>query len=158
MRTYRHFNGRVWLAYDQAFRQHVAATGLTDWSSTNVELFNFHAAGASIRPGPTEPVLSRLKRRERHRPTLCAVREIEAAVRSSTLTADLLTAATSVLGRIVLRSARIASNRAPGAIANADLCLLFHLRRRLRPSVTEAAKSLFILNGPRDLGTVVLHS
>lgn len=53
LRTYRHFSGRVWLAYDQAFRQHVAATGLTDWSSMNVELFNFHAAGASIRPGPT---------------------------------------------------------------------------------------------------------
>ena len=53
LRTHRHFSGRVWLAYDQAFRQHVAATGLTDWSSMNVELFNFHAAGASIRPGPT---------------------------------------------------------------------------------------------------------
>ena len=38
LRTYRHFSGRVWLAYDQAFRQHVAATGLTDWSSMNCSI------------------------------------------------------------------------------------------------------------------------
>ena len=87
--------------------------------------------------GPLELVLSRLKPRERHRPRLCAVRGIEATVRPSTFTADLLTAATSVLGRIVLRSARIAPKRPPGAIANADLRLLLPLRRRLRPSVTE---------------------
>ena len=52
LRTYRHFSGRVWLAYDQAFRQHAAATKLADWSFMNVELFNFHAAGASVRSGP----------------------------------------------------------------------------------------------------------
>ena len=49
LRTYRHFSGRVWLAYDQAFREHAAATRLTDWSSMNVQLFNFHAAGSSVR-------------------------------------------------------------------------------------------------------------
>ena len=49
LRTYRHFSGRVWLAYDQAFRKHAAATRLTDWSSMNVQLFNFHAAGSSVR-------------------------------------------------------------------------------------------------------------
>ena len=78
---------------------------------------------------------------------MCAVRGIEAAVRPSALTADLLTAAISVLGCIVLRSARIAPKRPPGAIANADLRLLLPLRGCLRPSVTEAAKSLFILPG-----------
>ena len=52
LRTYRHFSGHVWLAYDQAFRQHAAATKLVDWSAMNVELFNFHAAGASVRSGP----------------------------------------------------------------------------------------------------------
>jgi len=26
LRTYRHFSGRVWLAYDQALREHAAAT------------------------------------------------------------------------------------------------------------------------------------
>ena len=49
LRTYRHFSARVWLAYDQAFREHAAATRLTDWSSMNVQLFNFHAAGSSVR-------------------------------------------------------------------------------------------------------------
>ena len=44
--TYRQFTGRVWLAYDRAFREHAAATNLTDWSTLNVQLFNFHAAGA----------------------------------------------------------------------------------------------------------------
>ena len=47
--TYRHFSGRVWLAYNQAFREHAASTRLTDWSSMNVQLFNFHAAGSSVR-------------------------------------------------------------------------------------------------------------
>ena len=51
LRTYRQFNGRVWLAYDQAFREHAAAVNLTNWSSINVQLFNFHAAGASVRGG-----------------------------------------------------------------------------------------------------------
>ena len=53
LRTYRHFSGRVWLAYDQAFREHAAATRLTDWSAMNVQLFNFHAAGASVRSSPS---------------------------------------------------------------------------------------------------------
>ena len=51
LRTYRQFTGRVWLAYDRAFREHTAATNLTDWSTLNIQLFNFHAAGASVR-GP----------------------------------------------------------------------------------------------------------
>lgn len=49
LRTHRHFSGRVWLAYDQAFREHAAATRLADWSAMNAQLFNFHAAGASVR-------------------------------------------------------------------------------------------------------------
>ena len=53
LRTYRHFSGRVWLAYDQAFREHAAATRLTDWSAMNVQLFNFHAAGSSVRSSPS---------------------------------------------------------------------------------------------------------
>ena len=51
LRTYRQFSGRVWLAYDQAFRQHAAATKLMDWSTMNVQLYNFHAAGASVCSG-----------------------------------------------------------------------------------------------------------
>ena len=49
LRTYGHFSGRVWLAYNQAFREHTAATHLTDWSSMNAQLFNFHAAVSSVR-------------------------------------------------------------------------------------------------------------
>ena len=49
LRTYRHFSGRVWLAYDQAFREHATASRLTDWSSMNVQLLNFHSAGSSAR-------------------------------------------------------------------------------------------------------------
>ena len=49
LRTYHHFSGRGWLAYDQAFCEHAATTRLTDWSSMNVQLFNFHAAGSSVR-------------------------------------------------------------------------------------------------------------
>lgn len=101
--------------------------------------------------GPLEPVWSRRKQRERLRPRLCAVHGIEAVVRPSTLTADLLTAATSAPGRIVLRSAHIAPKRPPGAIANADLRLLPPRRRRPRPSVTEAAKPLVTLPGRVDL-------
>ena len=53
---YRQFSGRVWLAYDQAFRQHAAATKLVDWSTKNVQLYNFHAAGASVRSGSGGPL------------------------------------------------------------------------------------------------------
>ncbi|XP_068711889.1 uncharacterized protein [Montipora foliosa] len=49
LRTYRHFSGRVWLDYDRSFREHAAATRLTDWSLMNAELFNFHTAGSSVR-------------------------------------------------------------------------------------------------------------
>ena len=49
LRTHRQFAGRVSLGYVQAFREHAAASNLTDWSTINVQLFNFHAAGASVR-------------------------------------------------------------------------------------------------------------
>ena len=49
LRIHRQFSGRVWLTYDRAFREHAAATRLVDWSAMNVQLFNFHAAGASLR-------------------------------------------------------------------------------------------------------------
>ena len=49
LRIHRQFSGRVWLAYDKAFREHAAATGLFDWSLMNTQLFNFHSAGALLR-------------------------------------------------------------------------------------------------------------
>ena len=47
------FGGRVWLSYDRAFREHTAASKITDKSSLNVQLYNFHAAGVSSRPHPS---------------------------------------------------------------------------------------------------------
>jgi len=48
LRTYRHYSGRVWLAY-HAFREHAATSKLTDWSAMNVQFFNSPAAGAAVR-------------------------------------------------------------------------------------------------------------
>lgn len=65
LRTYQQFVNRVWLAYDRAFREHAATTNLTDWSNINVQLFNFHAAGAftrghgEIADHPAEPAGAR---------------------------------------------------------------------------------------------------
>ena len=56
LRTYRQFSGRVWLAYDQAFCQHAAATKFVDWSTMNVQLYNFHAAGTSVHSGSGGPL------------------------------------------------------------------------------------------------------
>lgn len=53
LRTFQQFGNRVWLAYDRAFREHAAASNLVDWSEINVQLFNFHAAGALAR-GPQD--------------------------------------------------------------------------------------------------------
>jgi hypothetical protein len=64
LRTSRQFGGNVWLTYDRAFREHAAAANVTDWSTMNVEIFNFHSAGVSKRTissstksveQPTEP-------------------------------------------------------------------------------------------------------
>ena len=55
LRTYRQFQGNTWLTYDRAFREHAAAARLTDWSSINIQLFNFHAAASSVRRSFTEP-------------------------------------------------------------------------------------------------------
>ena len=52
LRTYRQLSGRVWLHYDKAFREHAAATKLTDWSVMNSPLFSLYAAGASARSTP----------------------------------------------------------------------------------------------------------
>ena len=55
IRTYRQFAGRAWLNNDKAFREHVAAARVTDWSSLNVQLYNFHTAGSQVRtPGPRQ--------------------------------------------------------------------------------------------------------
>ena len=49
LQTHHQFPSCVWLSYNWAFHQHTAATNLVDWSSINIQLFNFHAAGPSVR-------------------------------------------------------------------------------------------------------------
>lgn len=50
LRTYRQFSGSAWLNYDKEFREHAAAEKLTNWATMNVQLYNFHTAGAQVRP------------------------------------------------------------------------------------------------------------
>ena len=61
LRTFRQLSGTVWLAYDQAFREHAATTRLTDWSCMNVQLFNFHPAGSSVRSSSLAQTSERVK-------------------------------------------------------------------------------------------------
>ena len=42
LQTARQFSGKAWLHYDSAFRKDTAASGLTDWSRMNSDLYNFH--------------------------------------------------------------------------------------------------------------------
>lgn len=48
IRTQRQFHNRVWLQYDEAFRQHAAASKLTNWSVMNSKLFSLYATGAPV--------------------------------------------------------------------------------------------------------------
>jgi len=42
IQTAKRFSDNSWLNYDIAFRKEGAATGSTDWSHMNVDLYNFH--------------------------------------------------------------------------------------------------------------------
>ena len=42
IQTARQSPGRAWLEYDLAFRKDAAATGASDWSRMNLDLYNFH--------------------------------------------------------------------------------------------------------------------
>ena len=55
LHTYHQFQGNAWLTYDRTFREHAATARLTDWSGINLQLFNFHAVGSSVRRSFTEP-------------------------------------------------------------------------------------------------------
>lgn len=50
LRTFHQFSGRAWLHYDQEFRKWAATDKCTDWSTMNVQLYNFNTAGAQVRP------------------------------------------------------------------------------------------------------------
>ena len=151
LRTYRHFSGRVWLAYDQAFRQHVAATGVMDSSSMKVELFNFHAAGASIRPGPTGTGVESPEATGAPSSQIVCCSWNRGRCSSLYALCGFAHRCNLCAGSHCAQECTHRPKYPPGATANADLCPLLPLRRRLRPSVTEAAKSLFILHGRGDL-------
>ena len=61
IQTARHLPGRSWLEYDIAFRKDAAATGASDWSRMNLDLYNFHLRS------PAPPRLY-------HRPLACPYR------------------------------------------------------------------------------------
>ena len=44
----KRFLGLAWLHYDGAFCKEAAATGLTDWSRMNLDLYNFHTGAGAI--------------------------------------------------------------------------------------------------------------
>lgn len=50
LRTFRQFSGSAWLNYDREFRELAAAERCTTWATMNVQLYNFHTAGAHVRP------------------------------------------------------------------------------------------------------------
>ena len=58
LKTAKQFPGQAWLAYDVAFRREAAASGLTDWSRMNPDLYNFHTRSASQPSRPWTPVAS----------------------------------------------------------------------------------------------------
>ena len=75
IQTARHAPGRSWLEYDTAFRKDAAATGASDWSRMNLDLYNFHLR-SSVPPsslpsssGPPPPVAT--SRGSSARPPYC---------------------------------------------------------------------------------------
>ncbi|KAK3751340.1 hypothetical protein QZH41_000831 [Actinostola sp. cb2023] len=44
------FSGSAWLNYDKEFREQAAAERQINWSTMSVQLYNFHTAGAQVRP------------------------------------------------------------------------------------------------------------
>jgi len=50
IQTARHFSGSGWLEYDLAFRTDGAASGLSDWSRMNLDLYNFHLRSPALVP------------------------------------------------------------------------------------------------------------
>ena len=73
IQTACHSRGCSWLEYDVAFRKDAAATGASDWSRMNLDLYNFHLRS------PAPP-------RHYHRPLACPCRSqlLEEAVPACT--------------------------------------------------------------------------
>ncbi|CAH3187655.1 unnamed protein product [Porites lobata] len=52
IQTARHFSSSAWLEYDLAFRKDAAASGLSDWSRMNLDLYNFHLRSPAMASPP----------------------------------------------------------------------------------------------------------
>ena len=140
LRTYCQFSSRVWLAYDQAFHQHAAATKLVDWSTMNIQLYNFHAAGPLCILGLVVPWVSYPNNLERTPPRSFAGRGTGAAVRHKLLRVGLPITAALVRVSTVRQNAPVILTKHLHTIANADLLLLppYH-RLPQKPGVSGCA-------------------
>lgn len=58
LKTARQFPGQAWLSYDVAFRREAAASGLSDWSRMNPDLYNFHTRSTGHPSRPMTAVAS----------------------------------------------------------------------------------------------------
>ena len=52
IQTARHFSSSAWLEYDLVFRKDAAASGLSDWSRMNLDLYNFHLRSPAMASPP----------------------------------------------------------------------------------------------------------
>ena len=52
IQTARYFSSAAWLEYDLAFRKDAAASGLSDWSRMNLDLYNFHLRSPAMASPP----------------------------------------------------------------------------------------------------------
>ena len=57
IQTARHFSSSAWLEYDLVFRKDAFASGLSDWSRMNLDLYNFHLRSLAM-ASPLLPWLS----------------------------------------------------------------------------------------------------
>ena len=75
IQTAHHSPGRSWLEYDVAFRKDAAATGASDWSRMNLDLYNFHlrspAPSSSLPSSSGSPLPVTTSRGSSARPPYC---------------------------------------------------------------------------------------
>lgn len=141
--TYRHFNGRMWLAYDQAFCQHAAATKLVDWSSMIWSSLTFTQLALPCAQGSLVLCWISQKLQEHSCPRLSADPEKKVGVLCCLPIAILPTAAIPVPGLIALRSVFVSARnlfhervQMPIFLSTGDLCLVFEGQASLKAEGT----------------------
>ena len=70
IQTARHFSSSAWLEYDLVFRKDAAASGLSDWSRMNLDLYNFHLRSPAM-ASPPLPWLSSSTASDAHPDQYC---------------------------------------------------------------------------------------